>query len=107
MTRAFFLLIVLLMPPAFGRVPELNVKAICAARSADAKILQSTPEQSVPDCVHDEEAEKEKLSTIWASTSKSIRNLCEIDARALGTTSYLDLFTCIQLTEDLKPNPKK
>jgi hypothetical protein len=109
MKRAVLFLTVLLpfTPPAFGRVPELNVEAVCKARSADAKILQSTPEQSVADCVRDEEAERQQLSTLWALTSIPIRSRCESDARALGTTSYLDLLTCIQMADDEKSGPKR
>jgi len=97
----------LLAPPAFGGVPEINVKALCQARLVDAKILRSPPEQSVAECVLEEEEKKQRLSTIWASSSVPIRNLCESDGRALGARSYLDLLTCIQMTEDLKSTPKK
>jgi hypothetical protein len=88
-------------------MPELNVQAICKARSAEATILRSIPEESVAECVRDEEDKKQQLSTLWISTSLPIRNRCESDARALGTTSYLDLLTCIQMAEDMKPVPKK
>ena len=112
MKRAFLLFAVLLplfTPPAFGGGPELNVKALCKARSADAKILRSPPDQSIADCVRDEEAAKQQLSTLWASTSVPIRNRCESDARSLGTTSYLDILTCMQMAEDedMKSDPKK
>ena len=112
MKRAFLLfavLLLLLMPPVFARVPELNIKAVCMARSADAKMLRSTPDRSIADCVRDEEAAKQQLGTLWASTSVPIRNRCQSDARSLGTTSYLDLLTCIQITEDenMKSVPKK
>jgi hypothetical protein len=110
MKRALVLFAVLLplfMLPAFGGLPQLNVKAICKARSADAKMLQSPPDESIADCARDEEAAKQQLSTPWASTSVSIRNRCESDARSLGTTSYLDLLACIQIAEDMKSGPKK
>jgi hypothetical protein len=94
-------------PPAFARVPELNVKAVCKARAADARILRSAPIQSIADCEHDEEAAKQQLSTLWESTPATIRKQCEGDARALGTMNYLDLLTCVQMAEDLKPGPKK
>lgn len=103
----FALLLPLFAPPAFGGGPELNVKAVCKARSADATMLQSPPDQTISDCVRDEEAAKQQLGTLWASTSVSIRNRCESDARALGTTSYLDLLTCIQMAEDIKKAPKR
>ena len=110
MKRALVLFAVLLLlftPPAFGGVPKLNVKAICKARSADAKMLQSPPDQSTVDCMREEEAAKQQLGTLWTSTSVSIRKQCESDARSLHTTSYRDLLTCIQITEDIKPSPKK
>ncbi len=110
MLRALVLSGVLLSvftPPAFGRMPALNVTAVCKKRSADAKMLGSTPDQSIADCVRDEEAAKQQLSAVWASTSISIRNRCVSEARSLGTTSYLDLLTCIQLAEEIHSNPKK
>jgi hypothetical protein len=112
MKRALVLFAVLLplsTPPAFGRGPELNVKAVCEARSTDARMLRSRPDQSIADCVREEEAAKQQLSALWASTSVPIRNRCESDARSLGTTSYLDLLTCIQIAadEDMKSSPMK
>ena len=110
MKRAAVLLVVLLpvfAPPAFGQVPELNVKAVCKARSADAKMVRSPPDQSMTDCVRDEEAAKQQLNTLWESTSVSIRKRCESDARSLGTLSYLDLLSCIQIGKDLKSDSRK
>jgi hypothetical protein len=101
----FAVLLLLFTPPALGRMPELNVKAICKSRSADAKMTQSAPLESIADCVRDEEAAKQQLSTLWASTSVPIRNRCESDARSLGTTSYLDLLTCIQMAEEINSSP--
>lgn len=94
--------------PAFGGGPEFNVKAICKARSADARMLQSPPDQSDADCVRDEESAKQQLNPLWTSASASIRNRCRSDARLLGTTSYLDLLTCLQIADDVKSTaPKK
>jgi hypothetical protein len=97
--------------PAFGRMPEINVKALCKARDNDAKMFRSTTGQSVDECVQDEEKAKQLLNTLWTSTSASLRNECVREARMLGTMSYLDLVTCIQMAEemkdDLKPSPKK
>jgi hypothetical protein len=114
MKRAFlvavFLVAVLLLPfspPAFGGAPKLNAQAICKARAADAKILRSVPMQSLADCVHDEEAAKQQLSSLWEAISASVRKQCEGDGRALGTTSYLDLLTCVQMADDIKSSPKK
>jgi hypothetical protein len=110
MLRALVLSAVLLpvfTPPAFAQVPALNATAVCKTRSADAKMLGSRPDQSIADCVRDEEAAKQQLSAVWASTSVSIRNRCVSEARSLGTTSYLDLLTCIQLAAEIHSSPKK
>jgi hypothetical protein len=53
-----------LMTPVSDRVPELNVDALCKARSADDKIMQLSVSQSVEDCVSDEKAAKQQLSTV-------------------------------------------
>ena len=105
MKRALMLSAVLLplfTLPASGRMPELNVNAVCKARSGDAKA--STPGQRIADCVHDEEDAKQQLGNLWASASAAIRNRCQSEARSLGTTSYLDLLACIQITADEKMN---
>jgi hypothetical protein len=104
---AFAVLVSLLASPAFGGEPRLNVKAICKSRETDARMLRSTPVQSTQDCMHDEEAAKTKLSSLWASTSASVRHRCVSDAHSLGTTSYLDLLTCIQMEEEMKSGAKK
>jgi hypothetical protein len=103
----FAVLLYLFVPPAFGRVPELNVNAACKARLAGSGMLRSTPAQRIADCVRDEEAAKQQLSTLWASTSVLIRNRCESDARSLGMTSYIDLLACIHMAEDMKSGSKK
>ena len=97
----------LFAPPAFGRVPELNIKALCEARAADAKRSNSTAGQTAAECEHDEEAAKQHLNTLWTSTSAATRNQCESEARSLGTLSYLDLVTCIQMTDEIKSDAKK
>ena len=109
MPRALLLLSVLLplsATAAPGRMPELNVKAICRARDADARLLRSTTGQSVDECVHDEEAAKQRLNSLWSNTAAAIRNRCESEAHSLGMTSYLDLVTCIQMADELKDDMK-
>lgn len=110
MNRAAVLFLTLLplsAAPALAEVPRLNVKAVCEARAADARKVQSPPDQSMTECVRDEEAAKRQLAALWPSTPAATRNLCESDGRALGMRSYLDLLTCIQIADDVKSRPKK
>jgi len=102
----FAVLLPLFMLPAFAACRSLNVKAICKARSADAKNVQSPPDESIADCARDEKLQNSN-SVPLGINSVSIRNRCESDARSLGTTSYLDLLACIQVAEDMKSAPKR
>ena len=105
---AFAALLAFMASPSFGREqPKLNVEAICRSREIDAKMLRSTPAQSRADCEHDERSAKDQLGGIWASTSAAIRNRCQSEARALGTTSYLDLLTCIEMKKVMQSGSKK
>ena len=92
-----------LMTPVSDRVPELNVDALCKARSADDKKMQISEMESVADCLRDENAAKQQLSTVWGSTFRPIRDRCESEVLfSLGTRSYLDLVSCIQISNDTK-----
>ena len=103
----FAVLLALMASPAFAGAPALNVQKICKTRDADAKMFKSTTGQSVEECVHDEEAAKQQLNALWASTSVQSRNQCESEGRSLGTMSYLDLLTCIQIVEEMKADAQK
>ena len=108
---AMSLLAVPLLPVSPGMaasagVPDLNVQAICKTRDANAKLFHSTTGQSIDECVHDEDAARQQLGVLWTTVALPIRNRCQSEARALGTTSYLDLVTCMQMAEDLKEDIK-
>ena len=84
------------------RLPELNMQALCKARSAGDRVMRLPQSQSVADCVQDETSAKQQLNTIWGKTSGSIRKRCQTEAAELGTRGYLDLMTCLQIADDLK-----
>jgi hypothetical protein len=92
-----------LVTPISDRVPELSVEALCKGRSADDRVMGLPESQSVADCVRDETAAKQELGTIWATTSRPIRDGCQNEVLfSLGTRSYLDLLSCIQIADDTK-----
>jgi hypothetical protein len=88
--------------PVSNRMPEVKVDALCRAMSADAKLMRLVETRTVAECVNDENDAKRQLSTVWGSTSESIRNRCQSDGIALGTRGYLDLLACIQIANDTK-----
>ena len=91
--------------PVSDRAPKLNPERLCRARSIEDKLMQLPESQSVEDCLRDETAARQRLGTIWETTSVTIRNRCQAEIIALGTRSYLDLLACIELAEDTRPVP--
>ena len=91
-----------LTKPASDRLPQMNVDALCRARSAEVKLTGMVESRSVAQCVDEENDAKRELNTIWGSTSGLVRNQCESDAIALGTRGYLYLLSCIYIAEDSK-----
>src|SRR5262249_55957810 len=82
--------------PISDRVPHLNVEAVCkdvtgAEVPSDAKAAES--------CMHDEMVAQQQLNGIWQATPTSVRDPCEGEAAAGGIQSYVDLLTCIQMTD--------
>jgi len=93
--------------PTSAGVPTLNSQKICKTRDTNVRMFKSTTGQTVDECVHDEESAKQQLSSLWDTTSARSRNECMGEGHALGTTSYLDLLTCIQMAEEMKTDPQK
>jgi len=91
-----------LTTPVANNVPTIKVEALCKARSAGDKMMNLPEAQKVADCIQEEKTSKEKLDTIWAATASSVRPRCQADAVVLGTLSYLDLLTCLQMADDVK-----
>jgi hypothetical protein len=83
-------------------VPRIKVEALCKARSAADRMMNLPESESVADCIQDEKTAKEKLDALWGATASPVRARCESDAIKLGTLSYLDLLTCIQMADDVK-----
>ncbi|WGD50583.1 hypothetical protein QA641_34095 [Bradyrhizobium sp. CB1650] len=85
--------------PVSDRVPELKVEALCESTSETDKAMGLALAQSFADCMRDETAARQQLGTVWATAKPAVRDTCESEATSLGTQSYVDLLTCIQMTE--------
>jgi hypothetical protein len=101
MMAAFLSLTLLSQPlaiPVSDRIPSLNVEPLCRATTDEDNSMGLTKAQSFEDCMRDEMTAKQQLSTIWQKTSDSARTTCEGEADT-GTQSYVDLLTCVQMTD--------
>jgi hypothetical protein len=86
-------------------VPFINVDDTCKAKAATDKAMGLDLPQSVENCLRDENAARVQLATIWSSYSASIRDSCAQEATDAGTGSYVDLLTCMQMTDPAKLSP--
>ncbi|HLG82022.1 MAG TPA: hypothetical protein VKY22_13465 [Bradyrhizobium sp.] len=94
-----------LVIPVGDRVPELNVEATCKATVATDKAMGLALPQSFDDCMRDENAARQQLTTIWLSNPADLRNRCEGEATVGGSESYVDMLTCMQMAADWTKSP--
>ena len=81
------------------RVPQLNVEATCKATAETDKAMGLALAQSVERCMDDETKAQKQLSALWSTNPGSVRDECEGEALAGGIQSYVDLLSCIQMTD--------
>jgi hypothetical protein len=86
--------------PVSDHVPRLDVEATCKASSDEDITAGLSKPQSLANCMRDETSAQQQLGTLWQTTTPSIRDRCEGEATAGGSQSYVDLLTCIQMTDD-------
>lgn len=94
-----------LVIPIGDRVPVIDVERTCKETVATDKAMDLDLPQSVEKCMSDENAARQQLAAIWLSYSASIRDRCEQEATLVGTGSYVDLLTCMQMTDPTKLTP--
>lgn len=85
--------------PVSDRVPEMNVEALCQATTVLDKSMGVSAPQSLSDCMRDETAAQQQLRTLWPASTVPLRDSCEGEASSAGSQSYVDLLTCIQMTD--------
>jgi hypothetical protein len=91
--------------PVGDRVPLINVEETCKATAATDKAMNLDLPQSVASCMSDENTAREQLASVWSTYPASTRDRCEQEAMLVGTGSYVDLLTCMQMTDPSKLSP--
>jgi hypothetical protein len=87
------------------QVPVINVEKTCKETAATDKAMNLDLPQSVENCMRDENAAQQQLAAVWSTYSASIRDRCTQEATLIGTGSYVDLLTCMQMTDPAKLIP--
>jgi hypothetical protein len=80
-------------------VPKLNVEATCKGSVEADKAMGLALPESYDKCMSDENSAREQLGPIWSSYSPAVRAQCEGEATDAGEASYVDLLTCLQMTD--------
>jgi hypothetical protein len=88
----------LLFTPISDTVPKLNVEATCRDTAAADKAMGLVLAQSFDKCMNDEREARQQLEPVWTSYSPSARTQCEGEATSAGEASYVDLLTCLEMT---------
>lgn len=55
--------------------------------------------------MRDENDAKQRLNAVWSTYAAPVRERCEREATLLGEGSYVDLLTCIEMTDPAKLTP--
>ena len=88
-----------LMMPVGDRVPVINIEKNCKATAAADEAMKLNLAQSVENCTREENAAREQLAAIWSRYSASVRDRCTTSATVVGVASYVELLTCVQMTD--------
>jgi hypothetical protein len=85
--------------PVSDSLPQLNVEPMCRATTDLDRSMGLTRAQSFDDCMRDEMTAKQKAVGLWASSPASLREECGGEASMGDSQSYVDLLTCIQISD--------
>jgi len=91
--------------PVGDRVPAINVEKTCKDSVAADKEGNIALAQPLEICMSDENEARKQLNAVWSTYPAPVRERCEQEATLLGEGSYVDLLTCMQMTEPAKVTP--
>ena len=91
--------------PVGDRVAVINVEQTCKETAATDRAMNLDLAQPVENCMRDENEAQRQLVTIWSTYPTAIRDRCAEEATLVGSGSYVDLLTCMQMTDPAKLSP--
>lgn len=85
-----------IVPVADG-VPRYDIARQCGLDTAAvAGLAVGLPDKS---CVRDEQRARQQLHKQWSRFPASRRASCSAESSSAGTSSYVDLLTCLQMAQ--------
>jgi hypothetical protein len=85
-------------------VPRFDVERSCHVDNANTSGLSVGLDETTKACVHDEQAARDQLETIWSQFRPSDRNMCTANTTDISAVppSYVALLTCLQAQRNAK-----
>ena len=96
-----------LVMPVADRVPVINVEKTCKDSLAADKEAGINLGQPLENCMRDENDAKQQLDAVWSTYAAPVRDRCEREATLLGEGSYVDMLTCMQMTDPARLTPAR
>ena len=90
---------------AGDRVPVINVEKTCKDSATADKEGNIDLGQPVANCMRDENDAKQQVNAVWSTYPAPVRERCTQEATLLGEGSYVDLLTCMQMSDPAKLTP--
>ena len=87
------------------RMPVINVEKTCKDSMAADKAGGVVLAQPLENCMRDENDAKRQLDPAWLTYPAPLRASCEREATLLGEGSYVDMLTCVQMSEPATLTP--
>ena len=94
-----------LVMAAGDRVPVINVEKTCKDSVNADKEANIALAQPYDICMRDENDAKQQVNAVWSTYPAPVRERCEQEATLLGEGSYVDLLTCMQMSDPAKLTP--
>jgi hypothetical protein len=91
--------------PVGDRPPVINVEKTCKDSVAADKATNLALAQPFENCMRDENYAKQQVGAVWSTYPAPVRERCEQEATLLGEGSYVDLLSCMQMTDPAKLTP--
>lgn len=83
--------------PVAGGLPRYDIARQCRLDTAAVGGLAvSQPDKS---CIRDEQRARQQLQKQWSRFPASSRASCNVDSSIGGSSSYVDLLTCLQMAQ--------
>src|ERR1700751_3876107 len=96
-----------LVIPGGDRLPVIKVEKTCKDSVAASGEVRVNLAQPYENCMRDENDAKQQLDAVWSTYSAPTRQHCEQEATILGEGSYVDLLTCMQMSDPAKLTPTR